>query len=92
MKTRKDAPKADLIITNHSFFLLDLVSEQPILPPSDIVIIDEGHHFEKVAGKYFGNKFDYASTRFLLQQMGVHEQKQLAYKIEKMLEETNSMD
>ena len=56
-----------------------------------MMIIDEVHHFEKVAGKHFGSKFDYASTRFLLQQIGVREQKQLAYKIEKMLEQTNSM-
>ena len=83
--------KADLIITNHSFLLLDIVSQQSILPPSDMMIIDEVHHFEKVAGKHLGSKFDYASTRFLLQQMGVREQKQLAYKIEKMLEQTSSM-
>ena len=65
-----------------------MLRERPILPPSDYIIIDEGHHFEKVAGKYFGCKIDYAATRFLLQQMGLHEQKQLVYKIEKMLEKT----
>jgi ATP-dependent DNA helicase DinG len=91
LKTKKDALKADLIITNHSFLLIDLVSEQSILPPSEMMIIDEVHHFEKVAGKHFGSKFDYAQTRFLLQQIGVREQKQLAYKIEKMLEKTSSM-
>ncbi len=84
LKTRKDAQMADLIITNHNLLLTDLVSDYPILPPSGRIIMDEVHHFEKVAGKYFGNKFDYASTRFLLQQIGVREQKQLAYKMEKM--------
>ena len=92
LKTKQDAREADLIITNHSLLLTDLVSEQSILPHSDMVIIDEVHHFESVAGKYLGSKFDYASTRFLLQRIGVREQKQLAYKIEKVLEQTSSWD
>ncbi|MCQ6273906.1 ATP-dependent DNA helicase DinG [Bacillus sp. V3B] len=87
LKTRNDGKKADLIITNHSLLLSDLVADRPILPPSDYIIIDEGHHFEKVAGQYFGSKIDYATTRFLLQKMGIYEQKQLAYKLEKELEE-----
>jgi ATP-dependent DNA helicase DinG len=90
LKTRNDGKKADLIITNHSLLLSDLVTDRPILPPSDYIIVDEGHHFEKVAGQYFGSKIDYAATRFLLQQMGMYEQKQLLYKIEKILEETGT--
>ena len=92
LKTKQDAMNADLIITNHSLLLTDLVSENSILPHSDMVIIDEAHHFESVAGKYFGNKFDYASTRFLLQQIGIREQKQLAYKMEKMFEQIGNRD
>ena len=64
LKTRNDSKKADLIITNHSFLLADLVSDRPVLPPSDYIVIDEGHHFEKVAGQYFGKKIDYATTVF----------------------------
>lgn len=86
LNMRRKAQKADLIITNHSLLLSDLVADKPQLPESNYIIIDEGHHFEKVAGKYFGSKLDFASTRFLLHQMGLSEQKMLAHKIEKLLQ------
>ncbi|WP_394232757.1 ATP-dependent DNA helicase DinG [Niallia oryzisoli] len=86
LNMREKAQKADIIITNHSMLLSSLAADKPLLPQSDYIIIDEGHHFEKVSGKYFGSKLDYASTRFFLQQMGLSEQKMLAHKIEKILQ------
>lgn len=86
-KARKKAQTADIIITNHSLLLSDLVAERPVLPDFNYCVIDEGHHFEEAAGKYFGHKLDYAFVRFLLQKMGIDEQKFLASKMEKLLTE-----
>ncbi len=87
LKSRSEALSADILIVNHSLLLTDMMADSRILPSSDYIIIDEGHHLEKTAGKYFGFQFDYASVRFLLQQMGLYEQKQLFYKVEKMLDD-----
>ncbi|MFE8702207.1 ATP-dependent DNA helicase DinG [Cytobacillus sp. FJAT-54145] len=87
LRARKAAEKADIIITNHSLLLADLVSEHSILPKNDYVIIDEGHHFEKAAGKYFGYSLDYLSVRLLLSRCGLMEQKQLLYQLQQLLEE-----
>ena len=85
-RMKNNAQSADLIITNHSFLLTDLLAEQDILPEFDCLIIDEGHHFEKTSRKFFGQKLDYAHIRYYLQHMGLHEQKQMAYRMVKMME------
>jgi ATP-dependent DNA helicase DinG len=86
MRARKEALESDIIITNHSLLLTDLVTDHKILPEYTHVVIDEGHHFMKVSSKHFGNTFDYLSTRLLLSQIGVIEQKQLLFKLEQILE------
>lgn len=87
LRARKDAQKADIIITNHSLLLTDLTAENVILPEFSHVVIDEGHHFVKASGKHFGNKLDYLSVRLMLGQIGLFEQKQLYYKLEKLVED-----
>lgn len=86
LRSRQEASKADLIITNHSLLLTDLVAENKILPNYSHVVIDEGHHFVQVSGKHFGAKFDYLRIRFLIGQIGFIEQKQLLFKLEQILE------
>lgn len=85
-RARKEALQSDIIITNHSLLLTDLVTDHKILPDYTHVVIDEGHHFMKVSSKHFGYTFDYLSTRLLLSQIGLIEQKQLLYKLEQILE------
>jgi ATP-dependent DNA helicase DinG len=87
LRARKEAQKADIIITNHSLLLTDLTASNAILPEFSHVVIDEGHHFVKASGKHFGNKLDYLSVRLMLGQIGMIEQKQLYYKLEKLVEE-----
>ena len=87
-RMKKNAQTADLIITNHSFLLTDLLAEQDILPEFDYLIVDEGHHFEKTSRKFFGQKLDYAHIRYFLQHMGLYEQKQMAYRIVKIMEKS----
>ncbi|MFE8695690.1 ATP-dependent DNA helicase DinG [Cytobacillus sp. FJAT-53684] len=86
LRARKAALQSDLIITNHSLLLIDLVAENKILPEYSHVIIDEGHHLMKVSGKHFGHTLDYLTTRLLLSQIGLMEQKQLLFKLEQLLE------
>jgi ATP-dependent DNA helicase DinG len=91
-KARGGAKGADLIITNHSLLLSDMVSKRDILPDYDFVIIDEGHHFEKASGKFFGLTIDFLSTRLLFSQLGTYEQKQLFYRIEKRMEKCQTTE
>ncbi|MHC0035774.1 ATP-dependent DNA helicase DinG [Pseudoneobacillus sp. C159] len=82
MRAKKKVKTADLIITNHSLLLQD-VKEPSLLPPIQYLIVDEGHHFPRVAQKTLGFQIDYFNIRFLLNQFGQIEQKQLLFKLER---------
>jgi ATP-dependent DNA helicase DinG len=84
------AHDADILITNHSMLLADLVSEKGPLPKYEYAILDEGHQFEKAAGKYFGQSLDYLAVRLVLNQLGQYDQNQLFYKLEMLLNHNNS--
>lgn len=86
LRARKSAQSADIIITNHSFLLSDMVSDQSILPHYQYCVLDEGHHFEKAAGKYFGYSLDYLTVRLMLNQFGHYEQKGYQYTFDKVLQ------
>jgi ATP-dependent DNA helicase DinG len=86
----RKAMSADILITNHSMLLADLVSQNGSLPDYDFAVLDEGHQFEKAAGKYFGQSLDYMTVRLLLNQLGQYEQTQLFYKLETMLSKRDS--
>ncbi len=88
-KAKRQAQVANLIITNHALLLSDLVAEKPVLPPYDYCIIDEGHHFEKAAGKHFGLTIDYLTCRLLFGQIGSIEQKQLFFRFNHLLRDLN---
>lgn len=55
---RRRAQEADLVIVNHHLYFADLaVREQAfggVIPPHDLVILDEAHQLESVATQYFG--------------------------------------
>lgn len=87
LRTRKEAQSADIIITNHSFLLTDIKSENSILPRYQYCVLDEGHHFEKAAGKYFSFSLDYLEARLLFNQFGQYEQKQYFYQLDMLLKE-----
>jgi ATP-dependent DNA helicase DinG len=85
LRAKEDALHADIIVTNHSLFLSDLTAENSILPDFQYAIIDEGHHFEKVASQFFGHSLDYLTTRLLLAQFGQYDQKLLFRDLDEML-------
>lgn len=45
-KARQQAHNADIIITNHAMLAIDASSDTEIIPPHNIVIIDEAHELE----------------------------------------------
>ncbi|MBY0145446.1 ATP-dependent DNA helicase DinG [Neobacillus niacini] len=87
LRAKNEAQNADIIITNHSLLLSNLSAEKTFLPDFDYAIIDEAHHFEKVAGQYFGVTLDYLTTRLLLSQFGQFEQRLLFHEFENILDD-----
>ena len=67
-KARRQAAQADLLVVNHALLLADLALRQEtdnygaaaVLPPFARVILDEAHHLEDVATRYFSTQV----TRF----------------------------
>ncbi|UOR12487.1 ATP-dependent DNA helicase DinG [Halobacillus amylolyticus] len=62
------AEHADLLITNHSLLCLDLISNEQRLPAYDRVLIDEAHHLETIASRYFGIRLNYKELQRQLTQ------------------------
>ncbi|PAE43704.1 ATP-dependent DNA helicase DinG [Bacillus sp. 7884-1] len=86
LRAKNEAQDADIIITNHSLLLSNLKAEKTFLPEFDYAIIDEAHHFEKVASQYFGRTLDYLTTRLLLSQFGQNDQRLLFHELESILD------
>ncbi len=55
-KIREEAKQARIIITNHDLLLLNAQSHNKLLPPHDIIIVDEAHALEPVASKQFSTE------------------------------------
>lgn len=59
---KAEARKADIIIINHHLFFADLAMKKRtkyagVLPPVDLLILDEAHEIEDVGTSYFGLRF-----------------------------------
>lgn len=52
-KAKREAEKADILVVNHALLLIDAISGGNVLPPYDILIIDEAHQLPEVATKAF---------------------------------------
>lgn len=53
-KAREKWRNSSLLIVNHALFLANLKSAEKILPPYDMVVLDEAHHLEQVARENWG--------------------------------------
>ncbi|MBP3040139.1 ATP-dependent DNA helicase DinG [Bacillaceae bacterium Marseille-Q3522] len=89
LRAQNAAAAADIIITNHSLLIADIAADFTLLPDYQHVIVDEGHHFHDIAGRHLGHSLHYLQVRKNLAFWGMYEQKQLFYKIEKVLAEKN---
>jgi ATP-dependent DNA helicase DinG len=52
-QARKRAEEADILVVNHSLLLADAVSDGNILPPYELLIVDEAHQMPEIATKSF---------------------------------------
>jgi len=63
-RARRQAARADLLVVNHALLMSDLAvrrqtdnySTAAVLPPFTRIIIDEAHHLEDVATRYFAGQ------------------------------------
>jgi ATP-dependent DNA helicase DinG len=72
-QARRRASRADILVVNHALLLADLslrqqtdnYSAMAVLPPFSRLVIDEAHHLEEVATRYFSTqvtRFAFART------------------------------
>jgi ATP-dependent DNA helicase DinG len=52
-QARAFAEEADVLVVNHSLLLADAVSEGNVLPPYELLVVDEAHQMPEIATKAF---------------------------------------
>lgn len=67
---RRRAAAADVVITNHSLLLRNIMAEGRILPPVRNWVIDEAHAFEAEARRQWAREYDTAELRRSFEQLG----------------------
>lgn len=55
-RAREHATRADIIITNHHYYGLNISSDDVLLPEHDVVVFDEAHHMPEVIGVTNGSE------------------------------------
>lgn len=71
-RARRQVLSADILVVNHALFFADLVlraKKVSLLGRYDMVVLDEAHTVEKVAGDHFGSSVSAAGVRFLLREL-----------------------
>ena len=63
LKARANAFEADVLIVNHALLISDMTSENNILPPHQVLVIDEAHHLRDVATRHLG--FEIRETQLM---------------------------
>lgn len=76
-RAKRQAQQSEVVITNHSLLVADLISEGDILPVYEEIIIDEAHHFETVASDHLGIKLDYLDVTNVFSRLGSIDSKDL---------------
>ncbi|MGV3465809.1 MAG: ATP-dependent DNA helicase DinG [Heyndrickxia sp.] len=89
LQAKKTAQDADIIITNHSMLLIELVQDIKLFPEFAHLIIDEAHHLEQAARQHLSISVNYNQSKFLLSRLGIYEKKQLYYQLEKLTDTQN---
>lgn len=68
-RARRRAEAAHLLVVNHALLVADLVLRRDnasVLPDYDVVILDEAHTLEQVAGDHFGTRISNSQVQYLL--------------------------
>lgn len=71
--TRRRAGGAHLILVNHALLLADLAlkmeEEQGVLPPYEVLIVDEAHHLPALATEHLGTSVTHAECMGLVKRL-----------------------
>ncbi|MCH1624716.1 ATP-dependent DNA helicase DinG [Fredinandcohnia quinoae] len=70
-RARKQAEKADIIITNHALLYSNIMNNHAYLPSYQYIIVDEAHHLEPIGRKYLGQKVNYIQFHSIITQIGI---------------------
>lgn len=62
-RAKERTREADLVIVNHALLASDMQAEGHVLPPSQVIIIDEAHQLEDVASQHLG--VDYSTVQLV---------------------------
>lgn len=81
------ASDADVVITNHAFLLQDITANTSLLPSYDHLIVDEAHHLEETASRYFGRHVEYVALRLLLTRIGTGDEEGSLFQLKKRLDQ-----
>lgn len=71
-KARRRVWNADLIVVNHALFFADLALRRDgasVLPDYDVVVFDEAHTLEQVAGQHMGISVSNGQVAYLLNRL-----------------------
>lgn len=79
------AQSAKIVLTNHHYFISDLVGQVKDFDHFEYVIIDDAHVFEKNALQIVGNKFSYRQIKYILNQLGNADQFKILSKMNRIL-------
>ncbi|HUT59224.1 MAG TPA: helicase C-terminal domain-containing protein [Phycisphaerae bacterium] len=69
---RRKMQAADIVVVNHALFFADLALQQVstrLLGGYELVVLDEAHTVERVAGDHFGASVSSASVQFMLREL-----------------------
>lgn len=82
----KRLKQSNVIIVNHAFLAQETLREEPILPKSRYLVIDEAHHLPDIAGKIATRQLNYAA--FKKQARSYLEENQLFDQIQELVTDT----
>ncbi len=68
-KAREQAIKADIIVTNHHYYGLNINSDDVLLPEHDVVVFDEAHHIPEVVSVTNGTELGGSRFRGVARQV-----------------------
>ena len=70
LHAKEQIEHASIIITNHAFLFHDLKRDEPVLPSSQRIIIDEAHHLPDVASEASSDSFSYYYNQKIIKRVG----------------------
>lgn len=89
-RAKVNALKANIIITNHAMLLSDMNREEKLLPSYQEVVIDEAHHFNRVASQQLGVRLSYLDVHSLINRLGTFQTKGIISKFIQVREITGN--